>query len=297
MANSIRNVLVSNSPNWDPGRPELTICVFPRYVTETTEVRGRIVGPRCAYSTTVEVAYALQPSIERIQEIIERTGMIPMRCIIPEPNLWEPECPFLYEVVAELWQDGQRCDEARVRHALRRLQLKERGLLLNGRPLILRGLARNTCSEEDARLYRQVGCNLLLADANVGCETFWNEAERLGFFMIGRLPSPERRTLQQIVMKVHDKSITFGWLLSQDMLENPEVLAEILQTIPYKGKRAFGVELRRATYQPLLNKIGFVVCPASFLPQLTDISLPRIVQGSLPEKDVIPPPGVLGWID
>jgi hypothetical protein len=184
-----------------------------------------------------------------------------------------------------------------IRHALRRLQLKERGLLLNGRPLILRGLARNTCSEEDARQYRQVGCNLLVADATAGCATLWDEAERLGFFMIGRLSSPDRKTLQDLVIALRYKTITFGWLLSQDMLENPEVLAEILQTIPRKFKRTLGVELLRATYQPLLEKIGFIACPASLLPQLTDISLPKIVQGPLPEKDVVPPPGILGWID
>ncbi|HYV36006.1 MAG TPA: hypothetical protein VE988_09910, partial [Gemmataceae bacterium] len=37
-----------------------------------------------------------------------------MRVVIPEPSFWEPECPFVYDGVIELWQDGVRCDVRQV---------------------------------------------------------------------------------------------------------------------------------------------------------------------------------------
>src|SRR4051794_3725548 len=62
------------------------------------EVRGRLTGPRCRFASTVEVAYPLRP-------VSGEDGTF--RAIIPEPSLWEPECPFLYTAVVELWREGQ----------------------------------------------------------------------------------------------------------------------------------------------------------------------------------------------
>ena len=45
----------------DPAETELRIGVVPQWLTPKTEVRGRITGPRCLYSTTVEVSYPLRP--------------------------------------------------------------------------------------------------------------------------------------------------------------------------------------------------------------------------------------------
>jgi hypothetical protein len=158
-------------------------------------------------------------------------------------------------------------------------------------------LVSNTCSEEDARQYRQVGCNLLVADATVGCATLWDEAERLGFFMIGRLSSPDEVTLGHILMFYFEKTITFGWLVPQQTLEERGVWKRILRNLPHLTKRTFGVELLRVPNQPLPKEIGFVACAASLVPQLTDITLPKLVLGPLPGRDVVPPPGILGWVD
>jgi hypothetical protein len=87
---------------------ELWIRIEAEQTTPTTEVRGRMVGPRCPGMTTVEVAYSLQP-FPRLPE-----GMPPLsrRVVIPEPSLWEAERPFVYHAVIELWQDGERSDTA-----------------------------------------------------------------------------------------------------------------------------------------------------------------------------------------
>jgi hypothetical protein len=40
--------------------------------------------------------------------------MLAAQVLIPEPNLWTEATPFVYDGTVELWQDGQRCDTARV---------------------------------------------------------------------------------------------------------------------------------------------------------------------------------------
>jgi hypothetical protein len=110
MSNRIRDVQVTQR-RWDAAEAELWITVTPEQLTPTTELRGRLVGPRCPGVSTVEVAYPLRA--------LPRSGDDPAtltaRVIIPDPLAREPERPFYYEGPVELWQDGQKCDEAPVR--------------------------------------------------------------------------------------------------------------------------------------------------------------------------------------
>src|SRR5438132_13989732 len=45
----------------NPAEAELWVTVTPTDLVPDGELRGRLVGPRCHYATTVEVAYALRP--------------------------------------------------------------------------------------------------------------------------------------------------------------------------------------------------------------------------------------------
>src|SRR6266852_987779 len=103
-----------------PAEAEVRITVVPERLTPTTEVRGRLMGPRCLFANTIEVAYHLRPLPPGSPTT---PGALVLRAIIPEASLWEPECPFLYEGPVELWQDGQRCERVMVRHGLRTVAL------------------------------------------------------------------------------------------------------------------------------------------------------------------------------
>ncbi len=74
-------------------------------VTPTTELRGRLTGPRCPGVTTLEVAYPLR-SLPRQPGGSSQT--LTVRAIIPEPSVWTEETPYCYQGPLELWQDGQR---------------------------------------------------------------------------------------------------------------------------------------------------------------------------------------------
>src|SRR5207248_11789949 len=90
----------------DPVSAEVRILVRPEYLTPTTEVRGRLVGPSCPYASTVEVAYPLRP-LRRAEP--SDPGTIPLRVVIPEPSLWDTHPLPHYARPVELWLDGPRC--------------------------------------------------------------------------------------------------------------------------------------------------------------------------------------------
>src|SRR5262249_21584482 len=156
-----------------PAQAEVHVLVTPQQRTPATEVRGRLMGPNCPYSNTVEVAYALRPLPGA-----EGDALV-CRVIIPEPSLWEPESPFLYRGPVELWQDGSREDRVTVSHGLRQIQLGPRGLRVNGRPLTLRGREVGHLSDDEALALRRGGYNLLLAPAEAAA-LLWDTADRLG---------------------------------------------------------------------------------------------------------------------
>jgi hypothetical protein len=106
MANRIKDVSMFIS-RLTPTEAEVNITVFPESLSSTTQARGRLVGPRCAYAATVEIAHPLR---EQSRELTD-TPRIVLRALIPEPCLWDSESPFVYRCQVELWQDGQLCDQ------------------------------------------------------------------------------------------------------------------------------------------------------------------------------------------
>src|SRR4051794_31875314 len=103
MSNSILHIELTDH-SLIPAEAEVRLTVVPRVLNAGTEVRGRLMGPRCRFASTVEVAYHSRPQL-----IPTSRPAITLRAIIPEASFWEPQSPHLYSGPVELWQDGQRC--------------------------------------------------------------------------------------------------------------------------------------------------------------------------------------------
>src|SRR5262249_16988932 len=146
MANSIKNILLHES-RLEPAECELFLTVYPDEVSSNTQVSGRLIGPRCLYSTTVEVAYPVRES-SRYYASIDIPRIV-VRIIIPEASFWDPTSPFLYEGPLELWEAGNCVDRIQLRHGLRILRLGPRGLRSNNKFITICGAARAGISTED----------------------------------------------------------------------------------------------------------------------------------------------------
>lgn len=217
MENRIRHIEIHDH-SLDPVAAEIWIAVLAEQHTATTEVRGRLMGPRCLYSSTVEVAYPLR-ALPPLQKPPESAGLT-LRAVIPEASLWEPQCPFLYHGLIELWQDGQRCDRVSISHGLRSLQRTERGLCVNGRPLTLHGQRIAACSDEEATAWRQAGYNLLIAPVATSSATVWEQADRFGFLVLGQLGEDAGQTHLMEMLRGHASCL--GWLSAECREMNAE---------------------------------------------------------------------------
>ena len=182
MSNRIRNIHVKDH-SLVPAEAELRLTVELEQITPTTEVRGRLMGPRCRYSSTVEVAYPLRP--------VADTGPLRrgFRVIIPEACMWDPVSPFLYEGPVELCEEGRRVDQVHVSHGLRSLSMGPKGLRVNGQLLALRGREVVSATEEQLLALRAEGVNLLVTPA--ANADLWEMADRLGFLVLDQASQAE----------------------------------------------------------------------------------------------------------
>jgi hypothetical protein len=288
MTNRIKEIRIDDI-RLDPGEAEIWISVTPETLTSTTQVRGRLTGPRCPYATTVEVAYPFREQSRTYAS--EGTPRLILRIIIPEANFWDPVCPFLYHGFVELWQSGQRCEVREISHGLRALQLGPRGLRLNGRPLILRGMCRDDCSEAAARVLHDTGVNTLLVPAAGAIDRLWDIGDRFGLFLLGRIST--KADLKQ-VPSIERRPSCLGWLV------NPELFQDELSRIAIPTcleRYLWGIEVQRVPVE-LHMGASFVACPEELLSSLEGIGLPKIILSkSLPaDSATAHPPDILGWI-
>lgn len=211
----------------DPADAELRIVVRTEHITPTTEIKGRLMGPRSPYAGTVEIAYPYRE--------VARSDHILLRVLIPEPSWWEPKTPLLYEGPLELWQDGERCEQIRLRHGVRTVQLTDAGLRVNGKPCLLQGVCAETFTEEHARRWHDDGVNLVLAPARDESMDLWTITDRFGLFVLGRVEQPHQWP---------------RWALASQ--RHPSFLGSVLTSaaMPTVGERAPGPGLAGAELSP-----------------------------------------------
>jgi hypothetical protein len=94
---------------------ELWVFVHVERIDDTTRLIGCLVGPHCATAETVQINYPLKPIHPEGYADYVLVG----RIVIPEPNFWTPETPFVYEGGVELWHEGKLADVKPIRAAFK----------------------------------------------------------------------------------------------------------------------------------------------------------------------------------
>jgi hypothetical protein len=196
-----------------PATAELVVGVRVASRSPRAEVRGRLMGPHCPFASTVEIAYPLRP--------LPGGDELAARVVIPEPSLWDPQSPFLYDGPVELWEDGRRSEVVRVRHGLRLLRFTPKGLTVNGKPVTPRGKELTTaCPDDEALRLRQAGYNLLVAPVTAETAPLWDTGDRLGFLVAGRVDATDVTTPARLAeLRRHPSWL--GWIAA-DTSDAPE---------------------------------------------------------------------------
>jgi hypothetical protein len=289
MSNRIRDIVVRDH-RLDPAESEVWITVEPEERTETTRVGGRLMGPRCPYSSTVEVAYPLRPWKREQGE--DDTENLTMRVIIPEASLWEPETPFLYQGPVELWQSEQLCERIQLSHGLRVITLGPRGIRVNGRPFTVEAVRGDGFSEGDLLRLREAGCNSLLTSVTARTLYLWEAADRLGFLMLGRIVDRETWELAG-TLRQHPSCL--GWVITPELVNHEILQAVRFSPLSFGRSHLVGCEINPLSLGPLPDGLQFMVCDEALLPLLANHPQPKIVLADR-EFDELQAPDVLGWV-
>ena len=277
MTNRIRDVVVLNH-RLDPIETELHIHVKVDELTATTVFKGRLIGPRSAHASTIEIAYPLRE--------FERSDHVVLRVVIPEPSLWEPKTPFLYEGPLELWQEGVLCERMTIRHGIRALQLTSKGLRLNGKPFGLRGKIVAPCFTEcDAKTLRDAGFNALWTTVTTPAVEPWNVADRAGFLLMGT--SVELNTFLLFRHELTSHPSHFGWIFNRADLAKAPQQQEGLAML-------YGVN---TSAQSRPEQADFLVCHENELAWLDDADIPKLVVVKRLPDPLPTRRDVIGWIE
>lgn len=277
MLNRIRDVVVVNH-RLDPVETELAIHVLLEKLTPATELKGRLTGPRCAYSSTIEIAYS-------VREIL-RGDHIELQVVIPEPSWWEPETPFLYVGSIELWQEGEFCQRVPIVHGIRWLQLTSKGLRLNGRSFRLRGkIAQPPLTESDARNLHEKGMNAVLSTTPGPHLDSAQVADRAGLFVIGTSEDMETFLLYRNELTAHPSN--FGWVFNRAEFAKAPLQQEGVAMF-------YGVNTSAESRQA---NADFLVCHENELTWLADAELPKLVIANCLPDPLPSRPDVIGWIE
>jgi hypothetical protein len=162
-----------------PTEAELAVEVAYSPAPTACELHGRLMGPTCAYSSTVEVAYPIRrPHVSE-----DHPRKLIGRVVIPEPSWWDPDSPFLYTAVVELWEDGGKVDETRFSCGLRSAKLTPHGIWWNGRSLDLQTKAAPSRTEAEWAHARAEGFNAVTAPVGIAPKA-WDYGDRAGLLIV-----------------------------------------------------------------------------------------------------------------
>ena len=166
-----------------PTEAELAIEFHGVALHATSEMHGRLMGPTCLYSTTIEVAHPIKMTWRG--EVGERS--LQGRAVIPEPAWWDPESPFLYHGPIELWEHESRVESTTLRCGLRHAEWKGEQLVWNGKPIELRSQQLTEIDEATLKASRQQGFNAVTVPAAI-VKAASLIADRIGLLVLADPP-------------------------------------------------------------------------------------------------------------
>ena len=216
---------------------------------ETKAYSGQVtvaVGPRYQGRTSVQVEPGGRTEVEVV-------------VAMPDARLWSPADPHLYSATITVGQGRHERDRVEERFGMRQVQTRGNVLLLNGKPLYLRGYGDDNIEVltgfppssrsvyvERLRRARAFGFNAVRFHSMTPSEEFFHAADEVGMFVMAELPAaytqyvlPHRAFLRQeledIVMAYRNRpsllSVAFGNEFNLSWLETDTERQSFLETV------------------------------------------------------------------
>ncbi|GIW80881.1 MAG: hypothetical protein KatS3mg105_2688 [Gemmatales bacterium] len=179
------------------------------------QLEGQLAGPKCRFSKTVEVPYALSRAPKSV-------GSWPAwRIFVPEPCLWEPSSPFLYQGRFVLRRQTEVLAEVQTRIGFKSIAMSGEGIRLNGEVLRLRAKRIECLTEKSAQNLRELGYNTVIASSGQDIARIYDTADEFGFLVLALVDASNAEEMHQI--KSHASCL--GWIVKcEDFANLPAVV-------------------------------------------------------------------------
>jgi hypothetical protein len=170
-------------------------------------------------------------------------------------ELWSPEKPVLYRLVAQLIDSTGYSAEIQAHFGLRKVEARGRYVYLNNKPVYLDGIlyqpgtATYEEMKEHMRAMKKLGCNLVRVHIAGVDPRIYNLADELGLLLWVEVPSPHSSTnqsrknhweeLQRMLALIETNPSIIMWSLYnedwgiQDIVMNPKTRQYIIDTYHY----------------------------------------------------------------
>lgn len=114
---------------------------------------------------------------------------------LKNPQKWDPEHPYLYTLITDLYQDGKLLQTIQQKIGFRQIEIEGNQLMVNGMPIKLHGVNRHEIypltgrsitpelCRMDAELFRVANCNYIRTSHYPPSEEFLDAADELGLFV------------------------------------------------------------------------------------------------------------------
>jgi hypothetical protein len=265
-----------STPILNPAEAEVRFTFELCEEIATPELRGRLMGPRSAYASTVEIAYPFRP-LPRSESASPTT--ITGRAIIPEPSFWEPASPFLYQGPIELWAGGQPRVRLQVSHGLCALRVGAAGVYWNGTPVRIKGRRVDQANAAQALDWRQAGFNAWLIDDGKSADELCELADRHGFFVFVRVSALSDMPR---LAALGEHACCLGWIIPQSILQ-PRGVVGWRSALVASGRQLVGVAVENPRELGETAGISFL-CLDAEMDGDRAISLPRLVVADRPPE-------------
>ena len=189
----------------------------------------------------------IQKASEEVLNKVEKEKRIPVakeKFVLNNPHLWNGlEDPYLYTAKAQLWVNGELCDEVESRFGCRNFEFDpEKGFILNGKPYPLRGVSRHQdrpvvgnaltkgMHKEDMDLILEMGVNTIRLAHYQHAQYFYDLCDEKGMviwaeipYITTHLPKGRENTITQMKELIHQNynhPCIVTWGLSNEITAN-----------------------------------------------------------------------------
>ena len=210
-----RHMFLDQSENFPPGsfdffpfcgiqRPVWLVATSPQAIadiTVVTELPNRVwVKVNLAGTDTATARFSLRGAEVTTQT--QASGVsTEIELQVPDAVLWSPDTPHLYDLTVELLRNSAIIDRYTLPIGIREVKVEGDALLLNGRPIYLKGFGRHedfpvigrglapAVIIKDYALMKWIGANSFRTTHYPYSEQMMALADRLGFLVIDEIPA------------------------------------------------------------------------------------------------------------